>query len=511
MSHNTVTQKIGFCENIHESTAEQSLDADISLPDYCPEIRKILKCTVIPNVTAVSNNSGRITVDAAASVKIIYVGENGKTACYEQNYPLQKYIESSRITSDSAVKVNIKTDYANCRAVSSRRVDVRAMMTFVFRAVKKTDDSVLSAADGAGIQTRCEEMSVASFCGASERAFSLSEVIEFASDKPAVSQIINVSASAVLSEIKVINNKALLKGDCDIKIYYLSEDSSSIEFVEHSIPISQIIELDGLSDSCRTSIVLSVCSCEAIPKADSSGDMRLIDFNTSVNASVRAFEEIPLTLINDAYSTLYETKNTYKNAEFYAYNNEFDTVFTNKVILESIGVSVSRVNAVWVSDMKYTFTPKEDKCLITGTYLSNILYVDEENQAGIIQKTVDFDFSVKLNEKSEKIKCFGSVGAVSCACAVTGDSRLELKTELKASGMIYSEIRKKYISGIDIMQDNKIKNNCALTISFCDKDENIWNIAKKYNTTVDAIKEENGLASDVLENNRMLMIPSHNC
>ena len=77
--------------------------------------------------------------------------------------------------------------------------------------------------------------------------------------------------------------------------------------------------------------------------------------------------------------------------------------------------------------------------------------------------------------------------------------------------MIYSEIRKKYISGIDIMQDNKIKNNCALTISFCDKDENIWNIAKKYNTTVDAIREENGLASDVLENNRMLMIPSHNC
>lgn len=511
MNYNTATQKIGFCENIHESTAEQSLDADINLPDYCPEIRKILKCTVVPNITAVSNNSGRITVDATASVKIIYVGENGKTACYEQNYPLQKYIESNRITSDSAVKVNVKTDYANCRAVSQRRVDVRAMMTFVFRAVKKSDDFVLSSADGSGIQTKCEEMTVASFCGASERTFSLSEVIEFASDKPAVSQIINVSSSAVLSEIKVINNKALLKGDCDIKIYYLSEESSSVEFVEHSIPISQIIELDGLTDNCRTSVVLNVCSCEAVPKADTSGDMRLIDFNASVNASVKAFEEIPLMLINDAYSTQYETKNTYKNAEFPSFNNDFDTIYTNKVILESIGVSVSRVNAVWVSDMKYTFTPKDDKCLIIGTYLANILYIDEEHQAGIIQKTVDFDFSVKLNEKTEKIVCFGSVGAVSCSCAVTGDSRLELKTELKASGMIYSEIRKKFISVIDIMSENKIKNRCALTISFCDKDENIWNIARKYNTTVEAIKEENGLNCDTLENNCMLMIPSQNC
>ena len=111
MNLNCETQKAGFCETVFESTAEQSLDADISLPDYCPEIQRILKCTVTPNVTSVQNNSGRVTADVNAAVRVIYADENGKIAAYEQNYPLQKFIESNKINSDSAVSVTVNTDY----------------------------------------------------------------------------------------------------------------------------------------------------------------------------------------------------------------------------------------------------------------------------------------------------------------------------------------------------------------------------------------------------------------
>lgn len=510
MNYNSTTQKLGFSETVHESTAEQSLDADISLPDYCPEIRRILKCTVTPNVTSVTNNSGRITADATVTVRVLYVGENGKTSGYEQNYPIQKFVESNRITSDSAVSVTVKTDYANCRAVNPRRIDIRAMMTFIFKAVNKREEQILCGADGSGIQTITEEEIVASLCGINERAFNLSEVVELPDDKPPVNQIINVSPCIVTSEIKVINNKALLKGDCNIKIYYLSDDSSSVEYIEHSVPVSQIIELDGLNDNCKTAIKLSVCSCEAVAKAGSSGDMRLIDFNARINAFITAFEEIPVSFINDAYSTLCESKNTFKSIELMKYNDEFDTNFTNKVVLESIGVSVNCVTAVWCSDIKYSFLSKDGKCNINGTYQANILYKDNENQTGIIQKPVDFDYSVKMDSKSERIACHGSVQTVSCSCAVTGDSRLEMKTELSASGMILSCLTKKYISNIELLNENKKTDRCALTICFCDKGENLWNIARRYNTTVDAIKEENEFEGDTVEESCMLLIPAEN-
>ena len=508
MNLNCETMKLGFFETVYESAAEQSLDADISLPDYCPEIQRILKCSVHPCVTGVQNNSGRVTADVNAVVRILYAGDNGKISGYEQSYPLQKFIESSKITSDSAVNVTVRTDYANCRAVNPRRVDIRAMLSFCFRAVKRRDEEIMCSADGAGIQTMTSEHDFTSLVGVCERPFSIGEVIEIPSDKNAASQIVNISACAICGETKIINNKALIKGECILKIYYIDEDGGSIESVEHSMPISQITELDGINEDNMHSLKIGISSCEGILRADSSGDMRLIELNVRLSANLSAFTETPLTLITDAYSTECEIRNTPKSMEIFSYNGSFDTSFTNKVVLESIGVSVDCVLAVWCSDLRYSFSSKDDKCVISGTYLATIVYRDSENQYGIIQKPVDFDCSVKMNNRCERIVCHGSVQISACSCAVTGDSRLELKTELILSGLILSGSIHKYIGSIEKTGElNKKEKSCALTIYFCDKGESVWNIAKKYSTTVDAVMLENNMDSDITEKAGMMLIP----
>lgn len=509
MNFNINTQRLGFCETVYETAAEQSLDADISLPDYCPEIQRVLKCSVIPNITSVQNNSGRITADCNAVVRLLYVGDNGKIAGYEQSYPIQKFVESSRVGSDAAVSAAVNTDYVNCRAVNSRRIDVRAMMTFIFKAQKKREEDILCEADGAGIQTMTEDCRFASLSAVCERAFSIGEVAELGTDKQPISRIMNVAACASASEVKIINNKALIKGDCTVKIYYISEESGSVESVEHSMPISQIIELDGINESSLSSLRMCVSSCEAVAKADSSGDMRLIDLNARISAFMSAFEETPVTLICDAYSTEYEVKNTVKSVEQIKYIDSFDTSFTNKVVLESIGVSVDCVLAVWCSDIKNSFGIKDDKCVISGTYQATVVYKDSDGQTGIVQKPVDFDYSFRLKERADRISCFGSVQLSNCSCSVTGDSRLELKTEMLASGLVFSCSVKKYISSIEIDDASaKHEKSCALTIYFCDKGESLWNIARRYNTTVDAIMRENDFEADTIENGGIMLIPS---
>lgn len=508
MNLNCETVKLGFYETVYETAAEQSLDADISLPDYCPEIQRILRCTVNPCLTGIQNNSGRVTADVNAVVRILYVGDNGKISGYEQSYPLQKFIESSKIASDSAVSVTVKTDYVNSRAVNPRRIDIRAMMSFCFKAVRKHDEDIMCSSDGAGVQTVTSEYDFVSLVGVCERPFSIGEVIEIPSDKSAASQIINISACAICNENKIINNKALIKGECILKIYYIGEDGGTIESVEHSMPVSQITELDGLTEDNMHSLRISVLSCEGILRADSSGSMRLLELNVRLSANLSAFSEIPLTLITDAYSTECEIRNTPKSMEILSYNGKFDTAFTNKVVLESIGVSVDCVIAVWCSDLRYNFSPKDNDCVISGTYLATIVYKDSENQYGIIQKPVDFDYSVRMNNRCERIVCHASAQISGCSCAVTGDSRLELKTELVLSGIILEGSIHKYIGSIEKTGElNKKDKSCALTIYFCDKGEKIWDIAKKYSTTVDAVMLENNLDSDITEKAGMMLIP----
>lgn len=508
MNYNTDYKRLGVCETVFESTAEHSLEADLNLPDYCPEIQRILNCIVNVQITSVQNASGRISIQGNAQVKLMYAGENGKIAAFEQSYPVQKFCENSSLTADCAVSVKVNTDYVNCRAVSPRRVDVRAMLTFIFKAMKKREENILCVADGSGLQTMKKNFEFISMSGVCEKGFALNEVIEIG-EKSAVSQIINTSACISVNETKIINNKALIKGECKIKIYYISENENSIENIEHSMPVSQIIEMEGLNEHSVTALKLGILSCQAFAKVDSKGEMKLIDISVNASANLSAFEIIPINIIKDCYSTEYETQAATKSLEVLTFNDEFNTSFTNKVVLESIGVSVDCVNAVWCSDLKYNFTTKDKKCMLSGTYLVTVIYKDAEGKNDIIKKTVDFEYNIKTKKESERNLCFGSVSISGCNCNTSADSRLDLKTEIEISGIILTSSIHKYISNIDISENaKKNKENCALTIYFCENGESVWNIARRFNTTVEAISIENDLNDNIIDTARMLLIPS---
>ena len=53
----------------------------------------------------------------------------------------------------------------------------------------------------------------------------------------------------------------------------------------------------------------------------------------------------------------------------------------------------------------------------------------------------------------------------------------------------------------------RVKRHSSLVICFCNGGEKIWDIARKYNTTVEDIMSENELTSDEIGEKMMLMIP----
>ncbi len=508
MKFNTETKTIGFCEINYESTSEQSVESEMILPDYCPEIKRILKCTVSADVLSVQNSSGRVTVQGNANIRLLYIGENDKTSAYEQIVPIQKIFDSDKLSSGCAVNVKVISDYVNSRALSSRKVDVRAMLTFILKSLKKREESILTSAYDCGIKTLSQDYNFSDLKSVVEKSFNLSEVIELEADKPVISRILNSSAYIVVKEKKTINNKILIKGDAYIKIHYLAENDS-LCCAEHSIPVSQIIEIDGVTDNSDSLLNISITACEAISKVDSKGETKLIDISIRASALVFAFESAPLSLISDAYSTEYSARNTTRSVDVLTSNTDFDSVFINKVVLESIGVSVDCIHAVWCSDIKYNYSIKNGKCYFSGTYQVTIVFKDSDKEQGVIQKPVDFEFAIDLKEECERITCYSTMQITGCSCSVSGESKIELRTEINASGKILSNKIVKYVSDIELLENKSDDTDlCALTIYFCDKNEKVWNIAKKYRTTVEAIIEENSLDSDIVPDKKTLLIPS---
>lgn len=510
MQLNVIKQEIGVDESLNKSNLEQNIDADITLPDYCPDVLRILKCAVIPKINSVNVSAGRATADGNAQIKIIYVSSNGLVNCFEQDFPFSKYIELKDDSEENCVKVRAKTDYVNCRAVSSRRLDVHSCVNVSFNCCKLKKNELITGVEEDFLQMKKCDIESVSVQGLTQRNFSMSETAVIGDDKPNIKNIIDSSACTVLSDIKVINNKLLIKGDLIVDIIYCSEgEQSDIESFEHSMPISQIIEINGIKDDNKCSVDLEIISLNTEIKTDSSGENKLVDISALIDARVTATSEENLSVAVDAYSIAGDVKLEHKNMSFYLLEESLDETFLCRSQLDLSSVGAQKILAFWCSDITKACSFNNSEFTVDGTFTAHFIYTDTDNSTGYTERTVDFNFKRELKGDIKSFKANPNVQITGTTATCTSQGETDIKVELKISCDIYSCRDINIISSIEPVESgDEPKRSSSIVIYFADSGETLWDIARRYKTSVEAIQRENSLNDEeAMEEKRMLLIP----
>ena len=66
-------------ESIFDGIQEQSVELDYILPDYFPDIFKLVKCCIVPSVLSYSINGDTVSYELQADIKILYCSEQSNT------------------------------------------------------------------------------------------------------------------------------------------------------------------------------------------------------------------------------------------------------------------------------------------------------------------------------------------------------------------------------------------------------------------------------------------------
>ena len=69
---------LGTSEVVYDSSQEQPVDMTVNLPDYCPDIQKILKCQMYPRITGRGITGDRLELDGNCLVKVFYLDAQGR-------------------------------------------------------------------------------------------------------------------------------------------------------------------------------------------------------------------------------------------------------------------------------------------------------------------------------------------------------------------------------------------------------------------------------------------------
>lgn len=507
MDFNMEKQGVNRMEIVYEASAEQPVDCDVTLPDYCPDIMRILRCTITPGIATAGATGDRITAEGTAVVRVIYVSDSGKISCYEQTVPFSKSVNVSGLGEDVCVRAAASTQYCNCRAVNPRRADIHGCIaiSFTVTAIKKQE--ILCGVNGAGVQLKKKSMKVSDMICRLEKMFVLNEVKELDEDSPAVLRILHTRACARVSEVKAITNKILLKGEVWGKITYCTEEGQ-VCCVEHTMPISQIIEAEGIDENTNNCVHLDVCSFETVPKADSAGEMKLMDITARVTAFVTACCEKELETVCDAYSTEYEADCEKQMMSLETLSGTFSDICLCRGTIEA-PEAVADITDVWCTGVTEKAFIVSGKVKISGSLSLCVLYQSADSQPCMAEKAIDYEYERDVSIQGANARCEPWVYPGECVASAGASGKIEIKAEINISAEIYEVSEDRIISNITVDESKARQSTAAaLTIYYSEEGESVWNIARRYNTTVEAVMNENNLDSETVGSRRMLLIPS---
>lgn len=507
-------ETIPAVERVFDGVQEQGVELDYILPDYYPDIFRIIHCEAVPVVTGYSITGDKLTYDLKCEIRILYCGENGESVqCIVQQQSFTKTAETGKVSSSAEVDISVKTGHINFRAVNKRRLDIRGALSVKLTVTGERNQDVVSDAEGMYIQLKKKPVRYAAQRISTDKTIQLSEDMELSSAQPDIICIANCRCSVSQCEVRTVSGKLLVKGEVIAEPLYSceKEGAPALESLTFSVPYSQIIDIDGIDESFEHTVKADVISCDISAMADKSGNNRAVHCDLELHIMCRSVRTASMTVVSDAYSTVYPCEVTFSEISAEQLPEVYTESFRRTAVIAQGENVPASVYSVWCTPKNINAHIADDgeTVLLSGMITYSMAAKDASGMMIMPDKDEAFEERLNIGRDISGRDISADICVTGVSYNISSDGVLTAKAELTAA--MNASGASSLTAVTDIIADGTSKKqrdgDYAVKLYYGTENEDVWDIAKRFSTSVEAVAEENELIGDKLENGGMLLIP----
>ena len=316
-----------------------------------------------------------------------------------------------------------------------------------------------------------------------------------------ICEILKTKLNIINCGYKISYNKILVKADLSINIVYVADnDAMSLERFNTLIPIAGFIDLNGISDKDLISIDTTLNSAYIKPIYQ---DLKAngINIEVLIDICAKAYSEKTLEVLSDLYNPVYEmnieNKNIIlkQNIDVKCEELDLSQVLTIPELSSATLLDVTVIPNI--NEMK----KNGGRVTIEGNANLEILYYDREKKKIDIKK-IELPYQKSFDSSCEDI----NILVANLEYTLRDNGQLDLKLMLK---IVCEDVNNVSLNLITKIEQTEIRNVpvASLVIYYVQPGDSLWNIAKKFKTTVELIKDSNNLKDDMIYPSQQLIIP----
>lgn len=512
MSFKINSSKINLLRRICDETDVHSISADYILPDYYPDVSRVMKTTALPVITSYSIKDNILHYDLQTTLTVLYKSsESELMQSVTQVKMFSKDLTLNENCSDAVCEFSINTESVWCRAKNERRLETEAAVSVQAVVKSSSEMNILCDAFGNGIQVKKQPVTYMEKINNITKNISVSEETPLSDPDTETASVLFCQAAAEITEIRNVSEKLAVKGEINACVVYTFSGSSNdnISSFRTSLPFSQIIDTAGFSKECHYQCRAEVLSCSCKPANDPKGITKSFQWNCDLRliCSMASFSQC--SCITDAYSTKYDINSASSHIYSVSFPQELSFDSKQKTVLQSAELTKIYSLSSEIKNIRKEIIQTDGKIKFSGMLTFSLIGKNAENSIICPETEAPFEISVPCSDINEYDDVSFRAYVKRSSYDLLPDGKTDLQSEICIKCCIMKNMLCSALTELkaDEQKPLEIDNTIALKLYFGKKGESIWDIAKKYKTSADAVSEANNTGGETLPEDMMILIP----
>lgn len=497
------------------AVSQITLDDDYNVPDYRPDIVKVLKEKGELRFDEVKAANGAAWVKGSMIFRVLYRSdqEDGKISCLRGEIPFQEKLNMDGVTDYDKVKVGGELEDITIGVINSRKLNVRAVVVLHTMAEEETNQQFTTGMeDGEEYETRIRQQEMLRLV-LSERDIcrQKSEII-LPSSKPNVHEILWKSIELRNVESTLKDRSVVVNGEVLVAVLYSEAESERLQWYETSVPLSCNVEKEAAREDLLYQIKLTPVSMELEAKQDYDGEERILVLELALDMELRMWQEEIMPLLEDVYSLKKQVMpvREMQNLETLRIKN-----YAKHRLVEQMELSGDQEKILQVCACEGSVLLEKKEIQQGGVYVEGILTVellyittDDHMPVGTAREIYPFSQLLEVPDAAGPGRVELDCGIEQLSAVMLDQEHIEIKAVLHMDLFVFDEIP---VSNIRELEEapldlEQLKKSPGLVGYIARPGDSLWEIAKENHTTVADIMETNQMKTEQLVPGEQILI-----